>query len=337
MSDFNGPYEKIDKSKSLHKTSYKELQQQIILLEETNKEQQKQIHTFENKCLSQQHEIKRINNAFEHSMNQLRAASEHSMTAVQMINKLQKENNDLQSQLDTAQIQIDLLTETLKHNYYNMNKNDKITLTQPCIHKSKSIENNSIIKHIESIEKALDEWLNKNAKKTDKYDNIRYFDIFNKQKWKISNDKCNIIGIDDIGFGPWFIYGENKLNGYKKGIHIWSVKCIYGSKQCQYKGIGVISEMNKELTVYECQEWGLIGFGSYYSYYDSIWNDGEIITVVLNCNQWNVKYYIDCKQVKSQKIKANKSYYFALCSFGFKEHNIKYQCVKRPDFRLSIH
>ena len=159
---------------------------------------------------------------------------------------------------------------------------------------------------------------------------IRGFGIFDNEKWMISENGLIIEGIDDIGLGPWFIYGDNIENGYNKGIHAWSMKCISGSLQCEYKGIGVISEKNEDWTTYECDKWGLIGYGTSFSYYDGLWENDEIITVLLDCNNWICKYYKNNHQIKVQKIKPNKSYYFGFCSFGYKQYDIKYQCVMTP-------
>ena len=159
---------------------------------------------------------------------------------------------------------------------------------------------------------------------------IRGFSVFDKEKWMVSEDGLVIEGTDDIGLGPWFIYAEGDLNGYCEGIHVWSIKCVSGSTECEYKGIGVISERNEDWTTYECDKWGLIGFGVSYSYYDGIWDDNEILTVLLDCDKWVCRYYKNGKEIKIQKIKSNKSYYFGFCSFGYQGYQIKYECVHTP-------
>ena len=160
--------------------------------------------------------------------------------------------------------------------------------------------------------------------------NIRGFSLFDKEKWMVSEDGLVIEGVDDIGLGPWFIYAEGDLGGYSEGIHVWSMKCISGSTECEYKGIGVISEKNEDWTTYECDRWGLIGYGASYSYYDGIWEDNEIMTVLLDCDKWVCRYYKNGKEIKTQKIKSNKSYYFAFCSFCYQDYQIKYECVHTP-------
>ena len=126
----------LSKESCKFKPSYQELEDKIKVLNIEIESLQKQLKSEENKVLSSQHEIKRINNAFEHSMNQLRAAAEHNATAVNIINNLQQQNDDLYSRLGTAQTEINILTQTLSQYYYEKqekkrnkaNKSDEVKL-----------------------------------------------------------------------------------------------------------------------------------------------------------------------------------------------------------------
>ena len=42
------------------------------------------------------------------------------------------------------------------------------------------------------------------------------------------------------------------------------------------------------------------------------WDDQQMITMKLNCNEWNVTWFRDNKQVQKEEITPNQSYYFTL-------------------------
>ena len=83
---------------SFHR-NIEELQRQVQELQHRNKALNKQLESGRKKSTSQEHEIKRLLNAFEHSMNQLRSAAEHRASASQIIESLRQHNEELQSQL----------------------------------------------------------------------------------------------------------------------------------------------------------------------------------------------------------------------------------------------
>ena len=153
----------------------------------------------------------------------------------------------------------------------------------------------------------------------------------NRSVIKGTTAKCN----EYIIYGSSESYGIKQKydKGYKKGIHFWSIKC-HNAPNC-YHGIGI---MNKKEFIL-CQNSHLY---NYYAMKQKIkyiyiyppsntsvlpWNIGEIITVKLNCDEWNVSFYSESKLIYTQKIRKQTYYFFVrLCA----KTTTNFECVSVP-------
>ena len=137
------------------------------------------------------------------------------------------------------------------------------------------------------------------------------------------------------GCHGYFVYadlGQFNDMGLNNGIHVWSVKMLhrvnYGA-EC-FASIGVTTEKNDKLI----NEWNhdgncgihwnpkAVNDESISSFYQGCnkWNFEEIVTVRLNCNDWKVTYYVDKKILKTDRIKPERSYYFAMLLCGLERY-----------------
>eukprot|EP01084_Bolivina_argentea_P016009 29985_1 len=155
-----------------------------------------------------------------------------------------------------------------------------------------------------------------------------YFGIHNKNVLCINNDRLVVTGKDLHTCDAYAVHGasatEIRLASYYMGIHMWSLKKV--SEQCCHHVIGVqskdldclqdirtISGFKYELNESEFQNcyehcaWGdeeqWVGESEFHEMYpDAIyswaffeasydWKQGEIVTIVLDCEEWKVKWY----------------------------------------------
>merc|ERR1712228_338163 len=153
--------------------------------------------------------------------------------------------------------------------------------------------------------------------------------------FEVSDNGTMIKPINDKKCEGYLIYAnllQNEGIGLISGIWAWSIKSITTayyiehSKELKddkslssicYRSIGV-STQKKEIDI--CQNatpftaeiyWIEDG---HYSFFDgiSIWNFEQVMTMIVDCNEWKVTYYLDGKQVQKDKIEPNKHYYPAL-------------------------
>ena len=73
------------------------------------------------------------------------------------------------------------------------------------------------------------------------------------------------------------------------------------------------------------------GFNSYFQGFSNKWNQNEVTTVKLDCNNWNVTYYQNNEVIKSDKIEPNKHYYFAIMCCGRHEMS-ELQVIDNHDY-----
>ena len=99
--------------------------------------------------------------------------------------------------------------------------------------------------------------------------------------------------------------------GLNKGVHVWSVKLLLGDQSSL--GINFYSP-SIGVTTKKSDQSKLInkGYNSISEGIEKKWTSNQVMTVKLNCNNWTVTYFKDYKQVKWDKIKRNKRYFFAL-------------------------
>ena len=109
------------------------------------------------------------------------------------------------------------------------------------------------------------------------------------------------------------------VNGLNEGTHCLSVRNHNheGSGQCVHS-IGVISEKKSEFTTDDHYVYNHFPKGSedtvcsYFTGFPNYWTNGEVMTVLLDCNKSMVTYFKNGKEVQKDRIKSGLSYFFAL-------------------------
>ena len=184
-------------------------------------------------------------------------------------------------------------------------------------------------------------------------DEIRYFDKYNKELFKLENDDKKIIPI-----GP----KSNKLksfmvtpfpNGFKKGIHKWAIRFVEDIQLGEYtrRCIGVVTmiddkwinkdiggawprDINARSYKQMGSNWNGYGFGT--------WKENEIIEVILNLDSFIIQYYKIINDKPSKIIKLaedelskDETYYFAFC-IDCDERCCVFESVL-PQIRLESH
>ena len=157
----------------------------------------------------------------------------------------------------------------------------------------------------------------------------------------VTEDGMIVEGADhsDFDCNGRFVYadlGQYSEAGLNKGVHYWSVKAIFDkSKTSCFASIGVTTEKNDNLI----NNWSHDGDEMHYWVKDKGYNSHEhlggkwmknqLITLRLDCDEWNVTYYDGTQEVKKEDIEPNQSYHFALmvcCRKVFTQ----YQVVETP-------
>eukprot|EP01084_Bolivina_argentea_P171788 297624_1 len=121
------------------------------------------------------------------------------------------------------------------------------------------------------------------------------------------------------------VFARNNNDGYNEGINYWSLKNHQNAIS-----VGVIA-VNDECKLYDIIKVELINDNILfsrnpnaswrrhiisYSKYNRRWSYDDIITVVLDCTIWSVKYYLQSyknntiKLIQKDKIKPSQAYYF---------------------------
>ena len=152
----------------------------------------------------------------------------------------------------------------------------------------------------------------------DTTDIIRYFTHYNQKKYKVSKNKTYIT--PTAGKSE---YKDNYMiypspNGFRKGIHKWSVRKTQNNGQIQYAAsIGVIKAMNPEWISTSFEDvWPTNDHkGVYDGWCD--WLVGQTYTIVLNMDEGTVKIYLrsdDDDRIQDQyKLPdTDGPYYFAM-------------------------
>ena len=155
------------------------------------------------------------------------------------------------------------------------------------------------------------------------YGSPRYFARYNPNEFKVSDNNKIIKPIGGQSSPPWNYMIYPSPNGFKNGIHQWSVKYISNSRTDFFRSIGVTPFMN--------QKWISDGVGySVWSTEDKQgsylngwkgdkWPKGSTILVVLNVDLCLVEYFCDDIKVKEEKLTRSAApFYFALCIDSWK-------------------
>ena len=174
------------------------------------------------------------------------------------------------------------------------------------------------------------------------------FGDFRSHMFTVCPDRLILKGADvtatNLYCNGHFVYadlGQYDDIGLSQGIHSWSIQRLLKSidtSNC-FCSIGVTTEKNDEIiNIFSHNgskphaHWMEEKSNSCHSYYEGCrkgWKSNEIITVKLDCNDWNVMFYRDKEEIRRDKIKKGKSYYFAFmcCNQSLWNH---FQIVDDP-------
>eukprot|EP01083_Nonionella_stella_P052631 139585_1 len=182
---------------------------------------------------------------------------------------------------------------------------------------------------------------------------VRKFGVFDENKFKLLQNGTVIKGAGNDCSG-YLVFAEcdhqSFKTGYFKGVHFWTLKA---HRIGCYMNVGVLRSAfvgdQKEAVRVQRSQWELlnsscIGKGRF--------QNNDILTIVLDCDQWIVKYYVQCEDngtygtvqlMKRDKIKPNESYYFALllCAMGNQSDdtnsNSVIECIETPIEAITAH
>ena len=157
------------------------------------------------------------------------------------------------------------------------------------------------------------------------------FGEFNTDYFEVNEDGTIIKGKEGMTCNGFLIYadlGQYNDAGLNKGVHTWSIRNLIESSTGCHLSIGVTTEKNYKLInewkhdyneidlffadVPVQPSWINEGYNSYWDGYVNKWSQDQVITIKLNCDDWNVTYYKDNKEIKKDKIEPDKHYHFAL-------------------------
>ena len=159
-------------------------------------------------------------------------------------------------------------------------------------------------------------------------DEIRYFDKYNKEMFKLENDGKKIVPIRvavNTEYANYMVFPSP--NGFNKGVHKWAVKYIGHMQWGSVRSIGVTTKMDGEWISNGVGEeaWcdddnGSHNRGNYASGCFS-WLKTETIEIILDLDESVISYYKildndaskNPEKVKEDKLEPDETYYFALC------------------------
>ena len=103
-------------------------------------------------------------------------------------------------------------------------------------------------------------------------------------------------------------------NGYNKGIHYFSIKLKQHRSCTHYVGI----TMEKDTASSHSSKWFHLddddgkNVKKQYLFPSYNWKGNDIVTTKLDCDNWNVTYFVDNVQAKQEKIRENQCYFLIL-------------------------
>ena len=181
------------------------------------------------------------------------------------------------------------------------------------------------------------------------YPQLLKFELFDSQRFQLLDDGYQIKGKSGTGCSGYTIYPECLVvDGYKKGIHFWSVQLlgdVENDYYC-YHSVGIVANKRNEKWCNSASEhWPITDSASehprkekqpssqisWYNGHENDWNRNEIITVKLNCDEGFVVYYENDEEKRKDQIDSKQSYYFAMNTCEIPRHY--YKVVNTP---LSI-
>lgn len=175
------------------------------------------------------------------------------------------------------------------------------------------------------------------------YPKIRPVVSWNDTKYLVTNCNYTIKGIADCS--GYLIFPENNNGqGFKSGVHYWSMKCV-NCVAC-YRYIGVMydhrlpdqRDMFLSLTKKETDKLFNSGNVRHYLFpqISGGWNVGEIATVKLDCDHWKISYKCgdgEWQQWTTKQIKMKRAYHFVMRMCAYKGNH--FECVETPSYHLD--
>ena len=170
---------------------------------------------------------------------------------------------------------------------------------------------------------------------------IRRFDLYSAASIQTLNGGLEIKGKRSIFCGGYLVYPQAlEPGGYTKGRHVWSVQVVHDSG-CGHSEIGVVSTRLNSNSLNYPAAWPPSVVNQYGSYSSTAststshfnppqLKNGDIITVVLDCDEGMVYYWINNeKMAQKDTIDKGIPYFFAmrLCA-GTGHHH--FRTVKTP-------
>eukprot|EP01084_Bolivina_argentea_P129703 229053_1 len=168
------------------------------------------------------------------------------------------------------------------------------------------------------------------------------FESFNKEYFMTSDDEMTLTPLGKSCY-PFLIYPKCcEIHGYNKGIHYLSIH-MNRVPDCS-NVFGVTSQKNHAWTRKQINGfYKLDNVTSFcFKIHDILVTQDDtnwILTIKLNCNDWNIECYVNEKKFKTQNIKPNLSYYFALALCGgrvYKEKQTIFQIVRTPELKEEM-
>eukprot|EP01084_Bolivina_argentea_P046413 85469_1 len=160
------------------------------------------------------------------------------------------------------------------------------------------------------------------------YPSVIGFGLHHKAHFIVSENGIILRGDNEHTCSGYMIYAETSeqdKNGYNNGIHTWSILSLSSRSSACYQSIGVTTRKPSQIWFEtRTSHWPsntdmishndnkILKTDSYYSGYNEKWEQNEIISVKLNCNNWTVTFYKGIHQLRKDNIRNNRSYFLAL-------------------------
>ena len=164
------------------------------------------------------------------------------------------------------------------------------------------------------------------------------FDLFSDTIFSLPDEDGYEIQGRGGNCSGYLIYPEAiHPDGYSRGIHFWSVKLLGCPKEDRYcfHSIGVISkeerdkkvDQNSLETVYDewPSKWKTKSGSDYHpgDDWNHYWGRDDTMTVRLNCNNGEVKYWKNDKVIRSGTVDNEKSYFFVMTSCALTDNKFR--------------
>ena len=114
-------------------------------------------------------------------------------------------------------------------------------------------------------------------------------------------------------------------------MKLFEVHNVLSAYHYCYHSVGVVQNERKIKFLSTCTDPWPVSAAISTSYFDghsNYWEANVILTVKLNCDEWIVEYYLNKQLEQTDKIEANKPYFFAMNSCGSSDN--RFRIVETP-------